>query len=86
MHGVWAGEKNIADPQTLREIIASVGLDAEATMKRASQPDIAATRDADTEAAIALNVFGAPTYVVDGELFWGQDRLDFVDRKLAGAK
>ncbi len=86
MHGVWAGEKNTADPATLKEIIASVGLDAEATMKRALQPDIAATRDKDTEAAIALNVFGAPTYVIDGELFWGQDRLDFVERKLAGGQ
>lgn len=86
MHGVWAGEKNIADPATVKEIIASVGLDAEATMKRALQPDIAATRDKDTEAAIALNVFGAPTYVIDGELFWGQDRLDFVERKLEAGK
>jgi 2-hydroxychromene-2-carboxylate isomerase len=86
MHGVWAGEKNIADPETLREIIASVGLDADTTMKRAVQPDIAATREKDTEQAIALNVFGAPTYVIDGELFWGQDRLDFVERKLAGGK
>jgi len=70
----------------VKEIVASVGLDAEATMKRALQPDIAATRDKDTEAAIALNVFGAPTYVIDGELFWGQDRLDFVERELAGGK
>ena len=85
MHGVWAGEKNIADPQTVRDIVASVGLDAAALMKRATDADIAAARDADTEAAIALNVFGAPTYVIDGELFWGQDRLDFVERKLAGA-
>jgi 2-hydroxychromene-2-carboxylate isomerase len=86
MHGVWAGEMNIADPAALKEIVASVGLDAEATLKRATQPNIAATRDKDTEQAIALNVFGAPTYVIDGELFWGQDRLDFVERKLAGGK
>jgi 2-hydroxychromene-2-carboxylate isomerase len=86
MHGVWAVDKNIADPATVKEIIASTGLDAEATLKRATQPDIATTRDEDTERAIALNVFGAPTYVIDGELFWGQDRLDFVERKLAGTK
>ena len=85
MHGVWAGEKNIADPQTIKDIVAGVGLDAAALMKRATEADIAAARDTDTEAAIALNVFGAPTYVIDGELFWGQDRLDFVERKLAGA-
>jgi len=86
LHGVWADEKNIADPAALKEIIGTVGLDAEATLKRALEPDIAAAREKDTEAAIALNVFGAPTYVIDGELFWGQDRLDFVERKLAGAK
>jgi len=39
--------------------------------------------EANTERAIALGVFGAPTYVVDGELFWGQDRLDFLQRRLA---
>ena len=38
-----------------------------------------------TDEAIARQVFGAPTYIVDDEPFWGQDRLDFVDRKLAAA-
>ena len=37
---------------------------------------------ANTEAAIAAGVFGAPSYCIDGEIFWGQDRLDFVARKL----
>ena len=41
------------------------------------------TYDANTERAIALGVFGAPTYGVAGELFWGQDRLDFLQRRLA---
>jgi carboxymethylenebutenolidase len=36
----------------------------------------------DSEAAIAAGVFGAPSYVIDGEIFWGQDRLDFVQRRL----
>ena len=40
---------------------------------------------ADSEAAIARGVFGAPTYVVGDQLFWGQDRLDFLDRLLAAA-
>jgi carboxymethylenebutenolidase len=39
--------------------------------------------DAHTERAIALGVFGAPSYVIDGEIFWGQDRLEFVERRLA---
>jgi 2-hydroxychromene-2-carboxylate isomerase len=38
--------------------------------------------EANTRAAIDASVFGAPTYVIDGELFWGQDRLDFVERRL----
>ena len=45
-------------------------------------PDTQARYDAHTQAAMDAGVFGAPTYVIDGELFWGQDRLDFVARKL----
>ena len=44
---------------------------------------IQALYDADTQSAIDSQVFGSPSYVIDGELFWGQDRLDFVARKLA---
>ena len=46
------------------------------------QPEVQARYDAHTQAAIDAGVFGAPTWVVDGELFWGQDRLEFVARKL----
>ena len=42
--------------------------------------------EANTQRAIDLQIFGAPTYVIDGELFWGQDRLDFVERRLAAAR
>jgi 2-hydroxychromene-2-carboxylate isomerase len=42
--------------------------------------------DANTHQAIEIQIFGAPTYVIDGELFWGQDRLDFVERRLAAAR
>ena len=51
--------------------------------KRAQAPEIAEKYAALTQEAIARGVFGAPTYVVADELFWGQDRLDFLDRKLA---
>lgn len=84
MRAVWVEERNIADPQVVQALLAAQGLDAAAVMARAMRPDIAEARQEDTEAAIGLGVFGAPTYVVDGELFWGQDRLDFLDRKLAG--
>ena len=53
-------------------------------MKAGEAPEIAAKREAYTKHAIDQRVFGAPFFVVDGERFWGQDRLDFVDRKLGG--
>lgn len=83
LRGVWEEEKDAADPATLAGIIASVGLDPAAVAARAQSPEIAARRGADTKRAIELGVFGAPSYVIDGEIFWGQDRLEFVERKLA---
>ena len=86
-HGVlkalWAEEKNTGDPETLKSIIAGCGLDADAVIKASEAPGIAEKREAYTKHAIAQGVFGAPSFVIDGEIFWGQDRLDFVDRKLA---
>jgi carboxymethylenebutenolidase len=52
-------------------------------MKAGEAPQMAAKRDEYTKHAIDQGVFGAPFFVIDGEKFWGQDRLDFVDRKLA---
>ncbi len=52
-------------------------------MKAGEAPEMAAKREAYTKAAIDKGVFGAPSFLIDGELFWGQDRLEFVDRKLA---
>ena len=52
-------------------------------MKASEAPGMAEKREAYTKLAIDKGVFGAPSFVIDGEIFWGQDRLDFVDRKLA---
>ena len=80
---LWAEEKNTGDPATLRAIIAACGLDADAVLKASEAPGLADKREAYTKYAIDHGVFGAPSFVIDGEIFWGQDRLDFVDRKLA---
>jgi hypothetical protein len=81
MRAVWAEERNIGDAQTRATIVAEQGLDAAAL---AAVADQAATAfDAYTEEAIAAQVFGAPWYLVEGEPFWGQDRLEFVERALA---
>jgi 2-hydroxychromene-2-carboxylate isomerase len=81
LRAVWAQERDIADPPTLAALLAESGLDA-ARLAQSREPDIQARYDANTAQATDLGVFGAPTYAIDGELFWGQDRLDFVQRAL----
>jgi 2-hydroxychromene-2-carboxylate isomerase len=80
MRAVWAEERNIADLDTLAAIAAECGLDADAL--RAGAPAAQADYDAYTADAIARQVFGAPWYVYRDEPFWGQDRLDFLQRAL----
>lgn len=83
LRAVWAEDRNIADATTLAEILAARELDAGPLLMHAVSAEIETTYQEHTALAIAAGVFGAPSYVVDGELFWGQDRLDFVERKLA---
>ena len=78
---VWAQERDIASMDVLAELLAECGLNA-ARLAQSQQPDVQARYEEHTQAAIDASVFGAPSYVIDGELFWGQDRLDFVARKL----
>ena len=80
---LWAEDRDIADPATLAAVATARGRDAAALAARAEAPDIATRYKVLTQEAIDRGVFGAPTYVCDGELFWGQDRLDFLDRALA---
>jgi 2-hydroxychromene-2-carboxylate isomerase len=80
---VWAEEKNIADDGTLAAIAGACGLDGKMLLKSSETASIEAEYARCTEQAIAANVFGVPWYVVNGEGFWGQDRLDFVERVFA---
>ena len=79
---IWEQDRNIADGATMQAIALECGLPA-ALAARAQAREIAEKYAALTREAIARGVFGAPTYVVEDELFWGQDRLDFLDRKMA---
>jgi 2-hydroxychromene-2-carboxylate isomerase len=83
LRGVWAEERNIADADTLAAIASEQGFDARSLAERASAADIGERYDALTQEAIERQVFGAPTYIYRDEPFWGQDRLDFLDRALA---
>lgn len=80
---VWVEEKNIADADTLIALANTCGHDGKELLKSAEMPGIQSEYDRHTDDAIAANVFGVPWYVVDGQGYWGQDRLDFVERALA---
>ncbi len=81
---VWSEEKNIADESTLIALADATGQDGEALLAHAGSDAVAADYAKNTEDALNANVFGVPWYRVDGQGFWGQDRLDFVERVLAG--
>ena len=83
MKACWEEDRDLADVATLRAIADALGLDGAALLEASASPATQATYDVFTQEAVDRQVFGAPTYVIDGEPFWGQDRLDFVARKLA---
>jgi 2-hydroxychromene-2-carboxylate isomerase len=83
---LWEFEEPIADAATLDKAAARAGLDAGAIRGKA-RPDAAldAQWAANTEEAVRRGVFGAPSVVLpDGEIFWGQDRMDLLDWRLSG--
>ena len=79
---VWVEDRNIADESVLAALLAECGLTA-ARLEDAHSQAVHERYEIDTQEAIDAGVFGAPSYVIDGEIFWGQDRLDFVQRRLA---
>jgi 2-hydroxychromene-2-carboxylate isomerase len=83
LRAVWAEERNIADAGTLSALAGETGHHGLHVMARAYDPQTRASYRALTAEALAAGVFGAPSYIFEGELFWGQDRLDFLDRALA---
>ncbi|MEC3768120.1 2-hydroxychromene-2-carboxylate isomerase [Cupriavidus sp. SS-3] len=82
---VWAQQRNIADAATLAQIADEAGLDGAGLVRASEAQSVQAAYAQNTQEAISAGVFGAPWYVYDGEPFWGQDRLDFLDRALAAA-
>lgn len=83
MRARFAEDGDIADVATLASLARASGFDPGALAPRAAEPDIAAIYQATTQEAIERGVFGVPWYVYRDQPFWGQDRLDFLDRALA---
>jgi 2-hydroxychromene-2-carboxylate isomerase len=80
--GMWVDDRNIADEAVMRAIAAAQGLDADALLAAIDTPAVKDGLRANTDEAIARGMFGAPAMFVGDELFWGNDRLDFVEDAL----
>lgn len=78
----WVDERDIADPDTAQAIATAAGLDGEALLESAQRPAAAARIDAYTDEALARGVIGSPCYLFGEQVFFGQDRLEFVARAL----
>jgi 2-hydroxychromene-2-carboxylate isomerase len=76
-HAEFGEGRRIDEATTMRDILASLGLDADAVLATAQSPEIKLRLRQETETAQRLGIFGAPSFVTaDGELFWGNDRLE----------
>ena len=83
-HAGWAEDRDINDDAVLAEIAGTVGLDGAALVAGTKQDPVKAQLKAATDEAVKLGLFGVPTFMVGDLLFWGQDRLAFVEKALNG--
>ena len=79
----WAEERDVSDAATLEAIAAATGHDGAALLAAAEREETAKAYAANSREAVSRGVFGSPSYVYKDEVYWGQDRLDFLDRALA---
>jgi 2-hydroxychromene-2-carboxylate isomerase len=87
-HAYWVADRDVSDPQVIRDVAQSVGLDGDAVVAATTDAAVKDALRAATEEAVARGAFGAPTFFVGEELFWGNDRLLHVEgllRRNAGA-
>jgi 2-hydroxychromene-2-carboxylate isomerase len=77
-HAMWVEPRNLNDPGAVGAVLQGAGFDPAALLALANSPEVKDRLKANTQAAVARGVFGAPTMFVGDQMFWGQDRLDFV--------
>jgi 2-hydroxychromene-2-carboxylate isomerase len=79
---IWEQERNLADVDVLRQLVDEAGLDGASVLQIAQGSTAEAFYAINLENAVGADVFGSPAYVLDGEVFWGQDRLELLDHAL----
>jgi 2-hydroxychromene-2-carboxylate isomerase len=82
MYAHWVDDANLSNLDDLAKITNSVGLNADKLIEASSSKDVLDTYNENTEEAVAMSVFGSPTYMIDGDMFYGQDSLDLVEYAL----
>lgn len=83
MRGCWVDELNIGDPEDVMVILDGLGLDGAALVKSSRSDTVAAELQSNTDLTLADKAWSVPSIVVDGELFFGQDRLEMIDWRLS---
>jgi 2-hydroxychromene-2-carboxylate isomerase len=78
----WAEGLNLGDPEVLATVLKGIGLNAERLIELASDPEVKQELRATSEEAVERGVFGAPSFFVGSELYWGTDRLMWVEAAL----
>ena len=84
LHAYWAEGKDLSQPEVMAATLTALGLDAAQLMDAATSPEVKDTLKANTDEAIAKGVFGAPTFFINGQMFWGNDRLPLMAAYLKG--
>ena len=79
---IWVESRNMGDIDTVIEVLSDAGLDAQSILEATQNPEVKQQLISNTEQAVERGLFGAPTMFVDGEMFFGQDRLQFVEAAL----
>ena len=80
---MWREPRNLGDPGEVAQVLAAAGFDPQDFLAMVNDPAVKERLKQNTEEAVARGVFGAPTFFVGDQMYWGQDRLDFVDEALA---
>ncbi len=84
-NAMWKSRKNMGDPDVLASVLAGAGFDPAALLALAESAEAKDRLKANTESAVARGAFGAPTFFVGDEMFFGQDRLDWVEEAATGS-
>ena len=84
--GVWVDEADMSDEGEIRRRLDACGHDADAVLDRAKSDAIEGVRQRNTRDAIEADAVGVPAYVLNGEVFWGQDRIEYLNEALASGR